>query len=77
MTPFEPDFFGWPGPPLRAGSLRLGSDDHGGVKIGRLLLLGFMAMILSAPATAAVSPERDGGVYANLSALASVVTELG
>jgi hypothetical protein len=45
------------------------------VKIGRLLLLGFMALILSAPATAAVSPD-DGGVYANLSALASVVTDL-
>jgi hypothetical protein len=36
-----------------------------------------VALILSAPATAAVAEDgRYGGVYAKLSAVASVVTEL-
>ena len=47
------------------------------MNFGRLLIIGLMALILSAPATAAVSENGHGGVYANLSELASVVTDLG
>ena len=40
------------------------------MKISRLLIVGLVAMILAAPATAAVSADgRHGGVYANLSAV--------
>jgi hypothetical protein len=47
------------------------------MKLGRLLIVPLVALILSAPATGAISADgRDGGVYANLSALASAVTEL-
>jgi hypothetical protein len=47
------------------------------VKISRLVIVVLVAMILSAPATAAVSADgRYGGVYANLSAIGRVVTEL-
>jgi len=46
-----------------------------GVKITRLLIVVLLAMILSAPATAAVSADgRYGGVYANLSELSSTGT---
>ena len=45
------------------------------MKISRLLIVVLVAMILSAPATAAASPDgRDGGVYANLSAVTSTGT---
>jgi hypothetical protein len=43
----------------------------------KIVIVALVALILSAPATAAVSIDgRDGGVLANLSALARVVTEL-
>jgi hypothetical protein len=45
------------------------------VKISRLLIVVLLAMILSAPATAAVSADgRYSGVYANLSAISSTGT---
>ena len=66
---------GWSTP--AGASLRLGSDNHSGVKNSRLLIVVLVAMIVSAPATAAVSADgRFGGVYANVCALASVVTDL-
>ena len=72
--------FGWPGPPLRAGSLRLGSDNHSSVKIGRLVIVALVALILSAPATAAISPDGrygSGGLLVLAKEqLTSVVTEL-
>lgn len=45
------------------------------MKISRLVLVVLVAMILSAPATVAVSGDgRYGGVYENLSAITSTGT---
>jgi hypothetical protein len=72
--------FGWPGPPLRGGSLRARSDHDWAVNIGRLILVALVALILSAPATASVSPDvryGSGDVLALAKAqLTSVVAEL-
>jgi hypothetical protein len=72
--------FGWPGPHLRAGSLRLGSDNHSSAKIGRLVIVALVTLILSAPATAAIAPDGrygSGGLLVLAKEqLTSVVTEL-
>ena len=44
------------------------------MKLARLVIVVFAALTLSAPATATISPDSD--VYANLSAITSIVTEL-
>ena len=56
----------------------LGSGHDAGMNLGRLLLVAFAALILSAPATAAVSADgQHGGVFANVSALAGAISDLG